>query len=367
MEHEPNHFGTAVRYLPKSKTFQSESYRKPQLKNGEILVKISLCTICGSDLHTYSGRRPTADTGCVLGHEIIGTIEEWNGTDSPKDYFGNPLNKGQRVTWSLVASCGDCFYCKDNLPQKCQSKFKYGHDESDHQPTGGLGQHCVLKSGTAIFPIKEGLPDTLMCPANCATATVCGATRLVEETHPIKNTTILVIGAGMLGLTAAAYLKERGANILVVEPNLERRKIAREFGASECFESCQTESLQTKIQELTQHRGADIAFDFSGNTEAITSSLEHLRIGGCLLLAGSVFRSPQIKLNPEVVVRQMLTIRGLHNYPARDLAEAIHFLSHSKDTYPFEKLVSKVFPLDQSALAFDYATEKAPIRIAVKP
>ena len=367
MVHDHDHFGKAVRYLPNSQSFKTEFYQKPQLEPGEALVKISLCTICGSDLHTYSGRRPTAECGCVLGHEIIGTIEEWEGEESPKDYFGNPLRIGQKVTWSLVASCGDCFYCEDNLPQKCQSKFKYGHDNSGHQPTGGLGQHCVLKKGTAIFPISEGLPDTLMCPANCATATVCGATRLVRETHAIKNATIVVIGAGMLGLTAAAYLKEQGANVLVIERSQERCMIAKDFGAAECFESCHLDAFRIKTQESTENRGIDVVLDFSGNTDAIASSIEHMRVGGCLLLAGSVFRSPDLNINPEAVVRQMLTIRGLHNYHAQDLAEAISFLSRSKDIYPFEKLVSKVFPLDGSALAFDFATREAPIRIAVKP
>ena len=93
----------------------------------EVLVRVSLATICGSDLHTFTGRR-AAPVPCVLGHEAVGRIAY---PTKVRDAYGEPLHEGDRVTWSLMAACGACRYCNErDLPQKCERLFKYGHAQS---------------------------------------------------------------------------------------------------------------------------------------------------------------------------------------------------------------------------------------------
>src|SRR5262245_2931038 len=102
----------------------------PEPAGGEVLVRISCCTLCGSDLHTHAGRR-SGPVPAVLGHEITGRIEAF-GPDAPRtDITGAALAVGDRITWSLVVSCGDCFFCRGDLPQKCERLFKYGHERAD--------------------------------------------------------------------------------------------------------------------------------------------------------------------------------------------------------------------------------------------
>ena len=120
----------------------------------DTLVQVSLATICGSDLHTVSGRRD-APTPCVLGHEAVGTIA---APTQHRSATGELLREGDRVTWSLMASCGRCAYCTDrNLPQKCETLFKYGHARSEGATTlsGGFATHILLRPGTAIYHIPE--------------------------------------------------------------------------------------------------------------------------------------------------------------------------------------------------------------------
>ena len=135
------------------------------LRDGEALVRVTCCTLCGSDLHSYSGDREVL-TPTILGHEILGTIEAVGGR--------TPLAIGQRVTWSIAASCGECYFCRNDLPQKCERLFKYGHEQmsEEHPLSGGLATHCHLAPGTTVVEIPSGLPDEVACPANCATATV---------------------------------------------------------------------------------------------------------------------------------------------------------------------------------------------------
>jgi alcohol dehydrogenase len=137
----------------------------------EVMVEVLCCTICGSDLHTFTGRRPLAGS-TILGHEIVGRVVDI-GAGVTQD-----VQIGQRVTWSLCAGCGTCFYCTQGIPQKCQQVFKYGHEPRAKGPLGGgLASHCLLRPGTTILKVPDGLSDEIACPANCATATVMAAVR----------------------------------------------------------------------------------------------------------------------------------------------------------------------------------------------
>lgn len=358
--------GFAIEFDAQSQGFSRREFTVPQeLSPGEVLVRVTCCTICGSDLHTFCGRR-TAPRNCVLGHEIIGTIDAWKGP-TPEDVEGRKLSVGQRVTWAMAVGCGDCFFCNQQLSQKCERLFKYGHQSPTGEvPTGGLSQYCILVPGTPIFGVPESLSDFVACPANCATATVSAALRLISQTHTIEGSSVLVVGAGMLGLTAAAQLSVAGASqILVADPDLKRLELGRSFGATECIDSKDVNSLSTAIDLVTKGRGVDIALDFAGVLPAVETALNSVRVGGCVLLAGSVFPMDELRISPETVVRKMLTIRGLHNYGLTDLKQALKFLERNQTRFPFHNLVNAIFPLEQAEKAFEVGRDLRPIRVAI--
>ncbi|PHQ35743.1 zinc-binding dehydrogenase [Rhodopirellula bahusiensis] len=345
---------------------ESKSKLKPLLE-GQVLVRVLCCTLCGSDLHTVSGRRSGHNRG-VLGHEIVGEVVGWCGEFTPMDYHGAPLQIGQRITWAMSVGCEHCFYCDNDLNQKCDSLFKYGHEANDGHPTGGLSEHCVLVAGTPIFPVPDALSNEVVAPVNCATATVSAALRLVNQTHQIKGSTVLVVGAGMLGLTAAAQLSEAGATrVVVADPNADRAKLAQSFGATDAIVTETAEERHLKLRELTDGRGVDVAIDFAGMTTAVEACLQSVRMGGCVMLVGSVFPSDPVPLYPEQAVRRMLTIRGLHNYLPRDLDDGLRFLERNHHRFPFESLVGRSFPLSEVDQAFEYAMQERPVRVAVYP
>ncbi|MCH7689102.1 MAG: alcohol dehydrogenase catalytic domain-containing protein, partial [Planctomycetes bacterium] len=130
---------------------QLRHFDLPELKPGEILVKICMTTLCGSDLHTFEGHR---NTPCptILGHEILGTVAALPTARGVTDALNQPLSIGDRVTWSVVVHCGNCFYCHRDLPQKCEHLFKYGHEQirTQHALNGGLAEYCHLLAGTTV-------------------------------------------------------------------------------------------------------------------------------------------------------------------------------------------------------------------------
>jgi D-arabinose 1-dehydrogenase-like Zn-dependent alcohol dehydrogenase len=171
----------------------------PEPTGGELRVRVTACTLCRSDLHTHSGRRIVA-TPSVLGHEVVGRVEAFGHRATRVDASGAPVTIGDRVTWAVVASCGKCFCCSEELPQKCEHPYKYGHERvtTTRAFGGGLADVVVLVPGTAWYRVPDEVPDRVAAPASCATATAAG---LLRQSGPIAGRSVLVLGAGVLGVT----------------------------------------------------------------------------------------------------------------------------------------------------------------------
>jgi putative phosphonate catabolism associated alcohol dehydrogenase len=314
-----------------------------ELRPGEILVAVDLATICGSDVKTATGRRPGPNP-CVLGHEQVGTVAAVGANAAAV--------VGQRVVWSVTASCGRCTRC-ERTPQKCVRVKKYGHERFDaaRPLTGGLATHCLLFPGTTVVAVPDSIPDEVAAPASCATATVAAAVAAAGSLRPGMRA--LVTGAGMLGITATAMLTQLGAHVIVYDPDHRRRERALLFGAA----------AVTALPVA----GADVALELSGHAEAVQMCVDALTVGGTLVLAGSVSPGPSIALDPERVVRNLLTITGVHNYRPADLQAAVDFLTVHQHRYPFADLTAGRWPLEQLDEAFQAARNGTAARQAVRP
>lgn len=338
----------------------------PRLAPGEVLVRVRMTTLCGSDLHTFAGSRSTP-TPTILGHEIIGDVVAVGGDVEKHDGRGRRLRSGERVTWSIAAYCGACFYCTRGLPQKCELLFKYGHERlTPERPlSGGLADHCILTSSTPVFILPESLPDEVACLANCATATAAGALRVGEL---VTGDHVVVFGAGMLGLTMAAMARSNGAvEVIVVDVAAQRLRQAFRFGATSCLEfASDAAAIVEGVRARTDGRGADLVLEASGSPEAMEAALKAARIGGRVVFVGAVRPTRPILLDGEQLVRRVLTLRGLHNYTPDDLAAAVTFLDGARD-YPFAEFVSRPFSLDEAEAAFAAAQQGSSLRTAVRP
>lgn len=334
----------------------------PAPVDGEVLVRVHGCTLCGSDLHTASGRRD-APTPSVLGHEIVGEIVEFGPATPRIDLAGAELGVGDRVTWAIVASCGCCFYCQRELPQKCLRGVKYGHERfaQRRELTGGLAEYCLLTRGSAIVKLPDELPLEVACPANCATATVAAA---LAAAGPIAGRTVGILGAGMLGLTACAMAQLRGAAaVIAVEPNVARRALALGFGAKQAIGPDELPAVATAV---SVGQGLDVVLELSGAATAFDSAWPALCIGGTLVLVGAVFPGPPVAIFLDQIVRRNLTLRGVHNYAPKDLLAAVEFLLAAHGRFPLHELVGPWYPLKQVDQAFAAALDPRHLRVGVR-
>lgn len=319
---------------------------------GQVLVRIDLATLCGSDLHSVGGRRPSPSPG-VLGHEQVGTVLAV-GPEAPTCADGSAVTPGQRVVWSVTASCGRCDRCARGMPQKCHRLRKYGHEPLDEKAplTGGFATHCVLLPGTTIVGVPADVPDVVASPASCATATVAACLRAGGDLHGRR---VLVTGAGMLGVTAVAMATQAGASVVAVDPDPARRERATRFGAAEV------------APDAGGLGDVDVAVELSGMPAAVASCLSALTVGGTAVLAGSVAPGAPVPLDPERLVRGLHTVVGVHNYRAEDLRAAVAFLAAHHRTYPFTELVAGRFGLDRLDAAVAAARSGEAPRQAVVP
>jgi putative phosphonate catabolism associated alcohol dehydrogenase len=278
------------------------------------LVRVRLATVCGSDVHTVSGRRP-APCPSVLGHEAVGEVV------APGGHPG--LARGDRIVWSVTVSCGHCARCRAGRTAKCHIVRKVGHEpfDGDWPLSGAYAEHIVLPAGVAVAPVPDGLDDRIAAPAACATATVMAT---LEAAGALAGRRVLVCGAGMLGVTAAAACALAGADVQITDLEASRVARARDFGAA-----------------ADAGERVDVAIDFSGATPAISAALARIEVGGVLVLAGSVSPSPPLAVDPETVVRRWLTVTGVHNYEPRHLAAALLFLDGTRAAYPWSELVAE--------------------------
>ena len=233
---------------------------------------------------------------------------------------------------------------------------------SGREFSGGFAECCLLNPGTGLVRLPDTIPDTLAAPANCAVATVASAYRL---SGPVEGGAVAILGSGVLGLTACAMAASMNAEIVIacdIDP--QRADMAREFGATHF---CEPSQLNELARDMTKGRGADCCMEFSGATSAVSGALAAARVGGTAIIAGTTTPGKPIPVDPEQLVRRMLTIKGLHNYAPCDLLSAIDFLSESLHRFSFSSIQGGSFSLESIEDAFATSATQSGMRTAVIP
>ncbi|MSO94059.1 MAG: hypothetical protein EXQ86_11755 [Rhodospirillales bacterium] len=360
--------GRAAVYEKPNAPFVIKEYPLRPVKSGEVLVRITMSTICRSDIHSYEGKRPNPCPG-ILGHEIIGLVEEI-GADVKKDMRGDPLAVGDRITWTEYFFDGPCYY-RDvlDMPQKCPGVRKYGHDLADEDPhfLGGFAEYCYIVPGTGILKLPEELSDEEATPLNCGVATMISVT---EASAIGIGDAVVVQGLGLLGLYGVAMAKARGARLVIGLDSVANRLVmAKRFGADLTIDvgRMRPDEVVKAVRQACRPDGADVVIEVCGVPDVIPQGLQMLRVGGRYTLGGLVNPDANVTIDANVLVKRWITLKGIHNYHPRHLIQALDFVMANRNRFPFRDIVDSKFRLDELDLAFKKASERQVLRAAIIP
>ena len=252
-----------------------EEVARPRPKAGEAVIRITVTTICGTDVHIVKGEYPVRP-GLILGHEPVGVIEEL-GEGLEGEYTA-----GQRVIVGAITPCGQCFYCLNGVHSQCHGAL--GGWRFGNTINGAWAEYLLVpdaRANLAVVPDELSDEQVLMLP-DIASTGISGA----ESGNVRTGDSVAIFAQGPIGLCATLGAKLRGAGLIIaVDPVKERREMARKFGASLAIDPTAVDVV-ADIKRLTEGRGADVAIEALGRQDTFEAALRSLRPGGTLSSLG---------------------------------------------------------------------------------
>ncbi len=321
------------------------------LEPGAALVRTEMAGICGTDVHLWKGELPIK-LPVILGHETVGRIERL-GAGLERDWSGQSLAVGDRVTWTSTTSCGRCYYCAEKRqPTRCPERRAYGigyrADESPHF-FGGYGEFHYLRPRANIFKLPAEVSNEAIIGAGCALIT---AIHGIERTGIEWQDTVVVQGAGPVGISALAVARTAGASkVIVIGGPRHRLELARRFGADEVIDLDEVRDPAARlaaVRQWTRGYGADVVLECAGVPQAVAEGWELCRDGGKYLVLGHYCDAGPIQLNPHTITRKQLQLFGSWSSEPRHMQAAIEFLARHPEDFPFAAMVTHRFGLERA-------------------
>jgi L-iditol 2-dehydrogenase len=325
---------------------------KPQPAQNDLLIRVQACGICGSDVHGYDGSTGRRLPPVVMGHEAAGIVEE----------VGNAVSQfqpGDRVTFDSTVFCGKCFFCLRGQVNLCDQREIIGVSTPAFRRMGAFAEYVTVPARIAYH-----LPDNMPFTHAAMIEAVSVAVHAVSLTPIALDDTVVVMGAGMIGLLALQSALLAGAGrVFVIDVDDTRLELASTLGATRTFNSRNT-GMVSDLLQLTMGRGADAVLECVGTSITVNLALDAVRKGGTVTLVGNI--APTIELGLQSTVTRQIRVQGScassGEYPA-----CISIMS--RGAIRVEPLLSAVAPLEQGAAWFRRLYDRQPglLKVVLQP
>lgn len=350
--------GRAAIFMGPERGYELRELPVPEPEPGAILVRVTMAGICGSDLHYWRGEqsaRARALVGKVGGHEMTGRVARL-GPGVSTDSNGVPLREGDRIAFPYFYPCGRCRVCIAGDRYACPRRLALpGDAETPPYFTGAYAEYYYLRPGGFAFKVPDELPDELVTPVNCA---LCQVIFSLHQVGVRFGETVVIQGAGGLGLSAVAVAREMGAGrIIVIDGVPARLALARRFGADATLDLNEYPTPKARIDRVRELNGGqpvDLACDFVGRAEVVPEGIAMLRAAGRYLEVGTITESAPT-IDPSTITAGSRRVIGVATYDPWVVPAALEFLVRTRSRYPWDAVVSHRFPLEQINEAFRQA------------
>ncbi|MFW5986355.1 MAG: zinc-dependent alcohol dehydrogenase [Halanaerobiales bacterium] len=287
---------------------------EPTRGEGEVLIKIKACGICGSDIEGYLGKSGRRTPPMVMGHEFSGRVVEVDKSSK--------FSTGDKVTVYPKLYCGECEYCQRGLTNICPQADFLGVLDRDGamQEYLSVPEEYVVKAGKDISYTEISMVEPL--------AVAYRAVNKVAEKEIEKANYILVVGAGTIGLLILQLLNLKGTKKLIVS-DLSNFRLGKagDLGASFVINPGESDFRKT-LEEITGGDMVDYSFEAVGVSASATQSLNALKIGGTSVWVGNAQK--MISVNMQNIVTTELNIKGNYIYDKNDFIESLELIEKGK-------------------------------------
>lgn len=328
----------------------------PAPKQGEVLVRQKAVALCTLEQRFFSGVFPKYPG--VWGHEVSGIVE----AIGPDTY--TPLKVGDHVARGCGSSCGECYFCAMGQDAKCHlEQLRLKNQQHSLRPDGimgifGMSEYSVVDPKNLVS-ISKDIPferAALSEPVACA---VSSANKLNIE----MGQTVVIIGAGAMGIANILVSKCRGAFVVVSELNPARRQKALEAGAHATLDPT-VGNIDEQLKKINDGRLADAVIVTIGLGPANEDAMRLAAPHGTVMLFASAHPATPVTVDPNVVHRSGICITGSTSKNRKDLVQASLLIA--RGIIDVEPMIEKVFPLDQAQFAFLEAMKPENYRIIVQ-
>lgn len=338
--------------------FEITALELAEPEDDEVLVRLAASGVCASDAHTRSGRIPSP-TPCVLGHEGAGVVEAVGSRVTH-------VRQGDHVALSWMPSCGVCRHCVAGRPELCVAAAPYmlagtlldgttrlsrGDQKIFHYSfLSTFATHTVVPAASAIR-IGDDVPLAVASLVGCAIMTGYGAAVNRAQVRP--GSSVLIFGAGGVGLSAVMGARVSGAStIIVVDPIASKRNEATAFGATHTLSP--GDDVADQVRALTDGIGVDYSIDAVGAPAVLEQAFDATDVGGTIVCVGIPKPDARPSLPGPALVRSEKTITGsLYGSckPSIDVPKIIDL--YRQGLLPLDRMISKTYPLEDIGEAFD--------------
>lgn len=302
----------------------------PTPKEGEALLKVLYCGICGADVASFTGNQPFTTYPRIPGHEFSAQIVE-----IPENNRG--LKKGDVITCNPYFNCGECYSCKRGIVNACTDNQTMGV-----QRDGSFQEYITMP----IERIIDGKGLTAQELALIEPFSI--SNHALSRAEVKKGDNLLIMGAGPIGLFALIKAKAMGANVLICDMLSSRLELAKQFNA-DCIVNVKDTDMQKACEEFTNGNGFDVCVEACGAPETFMNCIDYAAHGANIILIGNGKR--ETTFVHSVILKKELNIFGSRNAFTKDFEELIQLVKDKK-VDPL-RMISGVYDADDAQQAFD--------------
>ncbi len=295
---------------------------KPEVKSGEVLLKLKYVGFCGSDLTTYLGKNPMVQYPRIPGHEISAVIEQC-GDDVPESF-----KKGMLVTVVPYSNCGQCPSCKRGREYACQYNETLGV-----QRDGAMSEFISVPWQKLL--VAENLNDVELALVEPLTV----GFHAVDRGKVTDSDTVMIFGCGMIGVGAIVRSILRGAKVIAVDIDNDKLAVAKELGAHYTINSLE-EDWKDQLKKLTP----DVVIEAAGNPVTYLAAIEEVAFTGRVVCIG--YAKDNVSFATKLFVQKEMDIMGSRNATGSDFRAVISYLQ--RKTFPVEKMVTRIIKPDEA-------------------